>query len=400
MLSKLSNEILEHIMLYCEGVDRYNAGFCSRHLNAAMEPLIWGEIHITTNLLTRRWDDSLFNKFRHAKKMKITLSDVPDQYHSGREFRRNLKMILDNIQPSLLIEAMIIQKRISQRISSSTFIRIMKRLTSIKRLDLVALRLTEKAWKSVPSGLSHLGLISHSLNAFCNVTDNILKDIFGRSQLDSFECELDLYQRGLSGRSLQEIGKMGSITELRIDLYIPPPLNLCWLSNLRNLRSLDLRGKIYPIEGQAFMSQICRNLQQLETLTLAGLELTDGSFSEIHLLSSLRKLSIYNMGSLAACHIFHKIKFVNTLHELSFDGWTFPELALSYAEYMLEDRRDEIYEDIAALNLLPNLLKIEVDCHDDFDISKMIVEGLCTKKKWIHKYEDYTHTFINAFVLI
>ena len=193
---------------------------------------------------------------------------------------------------------------------------------------------------------------------------------------------------------------MESITELKIELYIPPPLSLYWITNLRNLRSLDLRGKIYPLEGQGFVSKICRNLQQLEILTLAGLELGDQSFSEIHLLSNLTKLSIYKMASLFACHIFHSLKYVNTLHELCFDGWTFPELTLCYAEYMTDDRRDEIYGDIAALNQLPNLRKIGVDCRDDFDISEMIVKGLCKEKKWIHQYEGHIHTFINTLTLI
>ena len=400
MLTKLPNEILEHIMLYCESVDRYTVARCSKHLNTVMEPFIWEAIYITTNLLTNRWDDSLFNKFRHAKTMKISLSDVPKSPPRGREFKRNLTMILDNIQPSQLIEAIIEICASTRSVSSRNFIQIMKRLTSIKRLDLIALQLTEKAWKSIPGGLTHLGLISHSPHAFCNVTDKVLKEILGRSQLDSFECELDLYQKGLSGESLQQISKVGSITELRIELYIPPPLSLHWLANLRNLRSLDLRGKIYPLEGRGFMLQICRNLQQLEILTLGGLELADESFSEIHLLSNLTKLSIYTMGSLFACHIFHYLKSADTLRELCFDGWTFPELALSYAEYMTDDRKDEICEDIAALNQLPNLRKIEVDCHDDFDISQMVVEGLCKEKKWIHQYEDYIHTFVNTLALI
>ena len=309
-------------------------------------------------------------------------------------------MILDNIQPSRLIEAVIEIYASTRSASSENFIQIMERLTSIKRLDLIALELTEKAWKSIPDGLVHLGLIGHSPRAFCNITDKALKEILGRSQLESFECELDLFQKGLSEGSLHQISKVESITELKIELYIPPPLSLCWIANLRNLRSLDLRGKIYPLEGQGFVSQICRNLQQLEILTLGGLELADESFSEIHLLSNLTKLSIYKMASLFACHIFHFLKSVNTLHELCFDGWTFPELTLCYAEYMTDDRRDEIYGDIAALNQLPNLRKIGVDCRDDFDISEMIVKGLCKEKKWIHQYEGHIHTFVNTLALI
>ena len=38
-------------------------------------------------------------------------------------------------------------------------------------------------------------------------------------------------------------------------------------------------------------------------------------------------------------------------------------------------------EGIAALNQAPNLKKIEVDWRDDFDISQMIVKGLCKEKK-------------------
>ena len=106
------------------------------------------------------------------------------------------------------------------------------------------------------------------------------------------------------------------------------------------------------------------------------------------------------MASLFACHIFHFLKYVNTLHKLCFDGWSFPELTLCYAEYMTDDRRDEICGDIAALNQLPNLRKIGVDCRDDFDISEMIVKGLCKEKKWIHQYEGHIHTFINTLALI
>ena len=116
MLTKIPNEILEHIMLYCESVDRYAAARCSRHLNTVMEPTIWETIYITTNLLINRWDDSLFNKFRHTKTIKINLSDVAVSPH-GVEFERNLAMILDNIQPSQLIQAIIVD-HINRYISS------------------------------------------------------------------------------------------------------------------------------------------------------------------------------------------------------------------------------------------------------------------------------------------
>ena len=410
MLAKLPNEILEHIMFYCKGVDRYATARCSKHLNTVMEPFMWEAIYITTNLLTKRWDDSLFNKFRYVKKMKINLN-VPrsrsTRWYAPRSreikrIKRNLAMILDNIQPSRLIEVIIEICASTKSVSSENFIQIMERLTSIKRLDLIALELTEKAWKSIPGGLVHLGVIGgHSPRAFCNITDKALKEILERShQLGSFECELDLLQKGLSEESLHQISKVENITKLRIKLYIPPPLNLRWIVNLRNLRSLDLRGKIYPLEGHGFVFQICRNLQQLEILTLGGLELVDESFSEIHLLSNLTKLSIYKMPSLFACHIFHFIKNVHTLRELCFDGWTFPELTGVYAEYMADDRRDEICEDIAGLNQLPNLRKIEVECRDDFDSSPMIVKGLCKEKKWIHQYEDNIHTFVNTLTTL
>ena len=106
--------------------------------------------------------------------------------------------------------------------------------------------MTEKAWKSIPGGLTDLGLISRKHRAFCNVTDKVLKEILEKNQLDSLECELDLYRKGISGKSLEQISKMESIRELRIELYIPPPLSLSCLANLRNLRRLDLQGKIYP----------------------------------------------------------------------------------------------------------------------------------------------------------
>ena len=227
----------------------------------------------------------------------------------------------------------------------------MKRLTSIKRLYLVGLQLTEKAWKSIPGGLTDLGLISRKHRVFCNVTDKVLKEILEKNQLDSLECELDLYRRGISGKSLEQISKMESIRELRIELYIPPALNFSCLINLRNLKRLDLEGKIYPLTCSGFMTQICRNLQQLEILTLSGLEVVDEEFSEIHLLSNLTKLSIYKMGSLFSCHIFHYLKSVDTLRDLCFDGWTFPELTLSYAEYLTDDWKNEMCKDITSLFL-------------------------------------------------
>ena len=99
-------------------------------------------------------------------------------------------MIIDDIQPSLLIEAIIENRASTRSVSSRSFTQIMKRLTSIKRLDLIDLQLTEEAQKSIPAGVRHLGLISHSPHAFCNVTDKVLKEILGRSQLDSFESKI------------------------------------------------------------------------------------------------------------------------------------------------------------------------------------------------------------------
>ena len=108
------------------------------------------------------------------------------------------------------------------------------------------------------------------------------------------------------------------------------------------------------------------------------------------------------MPSLRACRIFHFIKNVHTLRELCFDGYTFPKLTDIYeAGYMMsDDRRNELCKDIALLNQLPNLRKIEVVCAVHFDISPIIVKGLCKEKKWIHQYEGHIHTFVNTLALI
>ena len=106
------------------------------------------------------------------------------------------------------------------------------------------------------------------------------------------------------------------------------------------------------------------------------------------------------MPSLHACRIFHLIKNVHTLRELCFDGYTFPKLVDIYkSDYMIWNfRRREICEDIAVLNQLLNLRKIEVECADDYcDISSLIVQGLCKEKKWIHQCQDIFHTFFNTF---
>ena len=115
LLTKLPNEILENILFYCKMVDKCAIARCSKHFNTVMEPFMWEAIYITTNLLTKTWDDvSLFNKFRHVKKMKINLH-LPKllstrryaaPYSKARKrIKRNLTNVLDNIQPSRLIEA-------------------------------------------------------------------------------------------------------------------------------------------------------------------------------------------------------------------------------------------------------------------------------------------------------
>ena len=261
--------------------------------------------------------------------------------------------------------------------------------------------MTKKAWKSIPNELVHLGLIGHHSprrDALCNITDKTLKEILQRShQLNSFECELDVLQKGVSEESLQHISKIKNITTLKIQLYIPFFSKLEWIVNLRNLKNLDLRVRNFPVvKANKLVIQICRNLQQLQTLTLGGLRVAEASFTEIHLLINLTKLSIYTLSSLRTCRIFHFIKNVHTLRELCFDGYTFPKLTKRYT--MSNAQRREICEDIAVLNQLLNLRKIEVECADDYcDISSLIVQGLCKEKKWIHQCQDIFHTFFNTF---
>ena len=413
MLAKLPNEVLEHIMFYCKAEDKCATARCSKHFNTIMEPFMWEEVCIPSNLLTKRWnDDNLFIKFRHVKKMKICFN-VPrlrtTRRHAARpkaykRIKRNLAKILDNIQPFRLSEAIVDICASTESLTSENFIQIMEKLTLLKRLDLIGLKLTEQAWKSIPNGLVHLGVNGgHSFRAYCNITDKAFKEILERShQLSSIECELDLFQKGLSEDSLHHISKVENITKLKIKFYVPPPLNLRWIVNLRNLKNLDLRGKVFPVEGNEIVFQICQNLPQLETLTLGGLKLVDGCFSEIHLLSSLTKLSIYKMSCLFGCRIFQYIKNIHTLRELSFDGYTFPKLVDIYETgCMLSDqRRDDLLKDIAFLNELPNLRKIEIFCAAHFDISPIIVKGLCKEKKWIHKYEDNIHTFVNILTIL
>ena len=111
MLAKLPNEILEHIMFYCKMVDKYATARCSKHFNTIMEPFMWEAIYITPNLLNKTWNnDSLFNKFRHAKKMLISLH-LPRSLTTRRNAahpkecckrikRNHLANILDNIHSS------------------------------------------------------------------------------------------------------------------------------------------------------------------------------------------------------------------------------------------------------------------------------------------------------------
>ena len=67
---------------------------------------------------------------------------------------------------------------------------------------------------------------------------------------------------------------------------------------------------------------------------------------------------------------------------------------------MANDRKNEICKDIAGLNQLINLRKIEIECRNDFDFSPMIIKGLCKEKKWIDKYKDNIHTFVNIFTIL
>ena len=108
------------------------------------------------------------------------------------------------------------------------------------------------------------------------------------------------------------------------------------------------------------------------------------------------------MSCLFGCRIFQFIKNVHTLRELSFDGYTFPKLVDIYETgCMLSDqRRDDLLKDIAFLNELPNLRKIEIFCAAHFDISPIIVKGLCKEKKWIHQYKNCIHTFDNILTTI
>ena len=54
-----------------------------------------------------------------------------------------------------------------------------------------------------------------------------------------------------------------------------------------------------------------------------------------------RRRGIQKMGSLFSCHIFHYLKSIDTLRDLCFDGWTFPELTLFSCRIRILDRQQE-----------------------------------------------------------
>ena len=57
---------------------------------------------------------------------------------------------------------------------------------------------------------------------------------------------------------------------------------------------------------------------------------------------------------------------------------------LLLGEELRDERRQEICNGVRILNQLPKLSKITVDRYDDYDISQVVVEGLCERRKWIH----------------
>ena len=58
---------------------------------------------------------------------------------------------------------------------------------------------------------------------------------------------------------------------------------------------------------------------------------------------------------------------------------------LSLQEELRDERRQEICNGVRILNQLQKLSKITVDCHDDYGISQVVVEGVCERRKWIHQ---------------
>ena len=66
---------------------------------------------------------------------------------------------------------------------------------------------------------------------------------------------------------------------------------------------------------------------------------------------------------------------------------------LLLGEELRDERRQEICNGVRILNQLPKLSKITVDRYDDYDISQVVVEGLCERRKWIHQLSDYVKAF-------
>ena len=401
MLLKFPAEILENVLHYCDIRDKRNVACCSKELNTAMEPLLWSTVLVRSDLLASSWHKNLFKKFCHTKRLHFIFYQsndyiIEDEYNakptSASNF--NLARVLGAINSNMLTKLII-----SYLVCDDTFIYIMEKLWFVEHLDLNCVNLVEKTWDYLPSGLTQLRLGSLGSPIFCNITDQALKEVLEKNRLNRLEIYLDFHEGGgvpgLSSESLRHISKAQSIKELEVFLYVPPPVDLTCLSDMQNLTSLSLRGNFCPIDEEQFMSQICQKLQQLEVLIFSALQLQDQSFSNIHMLSSLRKLSLNSMQCLCACSIFHYIKSHKTLCELDFDGETFRELSLGQE---LEDvRKQELYDDIRVLNQLPKLSKITIMCPDDFDVSPMIVKGLCEKRKWIHQCEDDIHTFHKVF---
>ena len=400
MLVQLPLEILEHIFLYCDVEDKHNVALCSKELNTIMEPLLWNTVYIRSDLLNATWQKDLLRKFRHTRSLDMHFGKNYEIFFSSHHTKQSSTSPAANFNLTRVLGAIdrnqLTKFSVSYLNCDDIFKYIMDTLWFVERIDLVGVQLTEKAWKSLPSGLRRL-----SFGRLCNVTDGIIKEIMERCQLKKLECDLDFFDRTgisdkLSNESLHHISKVESIEDLSIFLCIPPTVDITCLSKMHNLTSLNLSGNIPLLDAKNFMFQICQNLQRLEVLVLSSVRVTDESFCNIHMLSSLVKLSILTMDCLSACSIFHYLKLISTLQELEFDGWTFKELALD-KEMMKDERKEELYKDIRVLNHLKKLSKITVSCFDEYDISQIIIEGLCERRKWIHQYGNYVHTFYNAF---
>jgi len=402
MLVKLPIEILEHVLFYCDIGDKRNISCCSKTLNTMMEPLLWRTVYMKPALLATTWHNGIFNKFRHTRTLNFYPSNeellVQTRYHTTQpstsavaNFGYNLAKVLDAVDSHQVTKLIV-----SFVVSDDSFKYIMEKLCFVEHLELSSLSLAKRTWEKIPAGLTQLTLSGYVTIGHCNITDDVLKGILEKNQLNRLECDLNFHEeRGvteLTSKSLWHISRAESIKELKISFYIPPALDLCCLSDMWNLTSLQINGNIPLVDDEKFMFQICEKLQQLQILVLGGLHINDKSFSKIHMLSSLKKLTIETMEYLSACFIFHYIKNCRTLCEFSFDGWSFVEL--KYGEELTDDRKEEIYKDIRVLNHMPKLSKITVDCHDEYDISQIVIEGLCERKQWIH---EYVHTFYNTF---